>query len=152
MHDLPEHIHHRQPYTPFYALNDLRPHAGYLGPSIYIPWCLYQLAVNPAMVVYSLYIDDGNHVKLTTREILPFVFGSMVVAISGFALILAFMNPSHRRSFWGRLSLREYVAELFDSRTYAPVGSGLDASRAHLLKFSRYHPYTNRRMLFAMHD
>ena len=52
---------------------------------------------------------------------------------------MAFMNASHRQSFFGRLSLREYIDELFDERMYAPLGHGLDASRAHLLKFSRYY-------------
>ena len=61
------------------------------------------------------------------------------VSLLGLGLMMAFMNPSHRRSFFGRLSLRQYIDELFEERTYAPFGHGLDASRAHLLKFSRYY-------------
>ena len=41
--------------------------------------------------------------------------------------MMAFMNASHRRTFFGRLSLRQYLDELFDPRTYAPLGQGLDA-------------------------
>ena len=53
--------------------------------------------------------------------------------------MMAFMNASHRRTFFGRLSLRQYVSELFGKRTYAPVGDGVDASNAHLLKFSKHY-------------
>ena len=48
-------------------------------------------------------------------------------------------STSHRGSFFGRLSLRQYISELFDTRTYAPIGEGVDASNAHLLKFSHHY-------------
>ena len=65
-------------------------------------------------------------------SILPFL-------VLGFTVMIVFMNSSHRRTFCGRLSLREYIDEIWEERVYAPLGHGLDASRAHLLKFSRYY-------------
>ena len=47
------------------------------------------------------------------------------------------MNATHRKTFIEYLPLKAYIDELWDSRTSAPVGTGVSASRAHLLKFSR---------------
>ena len=59
------------------------------------------------------------------------------ISVLGFGLMIALMNPTHRRTFFGRLSMRKYVEELWDERAYAPLGQGIDASRAHILKFSK---------------
>ena len=68
------------------------------------------------------------------------------LSLLGFIAMLAFMNPSHRQSFFGRLSMRKYIDELWDERTYAPLGQGIDASRAHILKFSKYGTQPRRRL------
>ena len=62
---------------------------------------------------------------------------STAISLLGFIAMLAFMNATHRRSFFGQLSMREYIDELWEERTYAPLGRGIDASRAHILKFSK---------------
>ena len=110
---------------------------GYFGPFLYTRWALYSLAANPLMVLVGFHFDDARGIQVSQALVLGLLAGSTAVAVAGGVLMAVMMSPSHRRSFWGRQSLREYVSELFDSRTYAPVGMGSDASRAHLLKFSR---------------
>ena len=58
-------------------------------------------------------------------------------AALGFGLMMLLMEPARRGTFCGRLRLRDYISELFDERTCSPDGIGLDASRAHLMKFSQ---------------
>ena len=110
---------------------------GYLGPFLYTRWALYSLAVNPLMVLVGFHYDVAHGIQFSQDFVFGVLAGSTAVAVAGGVLMAVIMSPSHRRSFWGRQSLREYVSELFDSRTYAPVGMGSDASRAHLLEFSR---------------
>ena len=111
---------------------------GYLGPSIYLPWCLYQLAVNPLMVTVGLRLDSGKEqIQISEKLLLFTVAAATVTALAGFALAVFLMNRKYRRTFLGRFSFREYVKKLWESRTYAPIGKGLDASRASLLYFFR---------------
>ena len=94
--------------------------------------------VNPFMVEMGLQLDGGG-VQVPKLLLQLAIACATGLALLGFALAIVFMNPSHRKTFFGRLSFRQYVAELWDSRTYAPVGKGLDASRAELLGgLSRY--------------
>ena len=46
-------------------------------------------------------------------------------------------SPYPRPKFYEHLPLRAYVIEMWNTRTEAGLGEGMDASRAHLLKFSR---------------
>ena len=95
------------------------------------------LALNPVMLLFGLSFKGSSQIAFTHNELLWALGGATATALAGAIVMAAAMNPSHRQSFLGRQSLKQYIAELWDTRTYAPVGSGLDASRAHLLKFSR---------------
>ena len=110
---------------------------GAYGPSLFVPWVLCILALNPAMLLFGLSLRGRSQIAFDKDELLFALGGATAIALAGAAMMAAAMNPSHRRSFLGRMSLKQYVAELWETRTYAPVGSGVDASRAHLLKFSR---------------
>ena len=110
---------------------------GYLGPSIYLPWCIYQLAVNPIMVIVGLRLDGGEQIQISEGRLLLTVAPAAVLALVGLALALYFMNRRYRQTFLGRFSFRQYVLELWETRTYAPVGNGLDASRAAVVHLSR---------------
>ena len=109
---------------------------------------MYSLISNPMVLIYVTWL--GSQTIAVSRESMASALAmSSATAVVGAALMAMSMNPSHRPQFFGRLSLKQYVAELWDTRTCAPVGSGVDASRAHLLKFSRYEasrisPYSNR--------
>ena len=116
---------------------------GWLGPSIYVPWMLYALLSNPAAVLFGY---KSSAIAFSQGELLYALAGATALAVVGVALMAANMNASHRKSFCGRLSLKEYVAELWDERTYAPLGQGIDASRAHILKFSKYGTQPQRRL------
>ena len=83
-------------------------------------------------------LEGSSAIEFSLKELLYTLAGASATAVVGAALAAVNMEPSHRKSFCGRLSLKEYVAELWESRTYAPKGAGLDASRAHLIKFSRW--------------
>ena len=111
--------------------------AGYFGPSVYLPWCLYQLAVNPLMVTVGLRLDSGKEqIQISEGLLLLAVAAATFLTLSGFVLVVFFMNRKYRKTFLGRFSFREYVSELWESRTYAPIGKGLDASRGNLLFLS----------------
>ena len=92
--------------------------------------------VNPFMVEMGLQLDGGG-VQVPKLPLQLAIACATGLALLGFALAMVLMNPSHRKTFVGQLSFRQYVAELWDSRTYAPVGKGLDASRADLVGLSR---------------
>ena len=62
---------------------------------------------------------------------------AVFMALVGFTVSIAFMNRGYRKTFLGRLSLQQYTIELWESRTWAPIGKGLDASRAELINFAR---------------
>ena len=114
--------------------------AGYLGPSVYLPWCLYQLAVNPIMIAVGLQLDGRKEqveIEISEGLLLFAVAVAAFMALVGFAVSIAFMNSGYRKTFLGRLSLQKYVVELWESRTWAPIGKGLDASRADLITLSR---------------
>ena len=89
------------------------------------------------MLIYVTSLDS-QAITFSRGSMLSSLATSTAIAVVSAVLMALSMNPSHRRSFFGRLCLKQYIAELWDTRTYAPVGSGIDASRAHLLKFSRY--------------
>jgi hypothetical protein len=110
---------------------------GMYGPSLFIPWMAAMLTLNPAMLLFGLSLEGSSRIAFTHDELLWALGGATSVAVGGAAMMAAAMNPSHRKSFLGRQNLKQYITELWETRTYAPVGSGLDASRAHLLKFSR---------------
>mmetsp|Transcript_99194 Transcript_99194/g.283738 ORF Transcript_99194/g.283738 Transcript_99194/m.283738 type:complete len:525 (+) Transcript_99194:697-2271(+) len=124
--------------APFFLLR----FPGYLGPSIYLLWCLYQLAVNPIMIAVGLQLDGRKEqvdIELSEGLLLLAVAVAAFMALVGFAVSIAFMNHGCRKTFLGRLSFRQYLAELWESRTWAPIGKGLDASRADLISFSRFY-------------
>ena len=95
------------------------------------------LALNPAMLLFGLSLEGSSRIAFAEDELVWALGGATIIALAGAAMMAAAMIPSHRQSFLGRQSLKQYIAELWDTRTYAPIGSGLDASRAHLLKFSK---------------
>ena len=114
--------------------------AGYLGPSVYLPWCLYQLAVNPIMIAVGFQLDGRKEqveIEISEGLLLLAVAVAAFVALVGFAVSIAFMNRGYRKTFLGRLSFQKYVLELWGSCTYASIGKGLDASRADLITLSR---------------
>jgi positive regulator of sigma E activity len=90
------------------------------------------------MITVGLHLD-GNKVQVEISEglLLLAVAVATLVALVGFAVTIAFMNHGYHKTFLGRLSFRQYFVKLWDSRTYAPIGKGLDASRADLIQFSR---------------
>ena len=90
------------------------------------------------MVIVGLQLDGGKEqIQISEGLLLLSVASAIGMALAGFALVIYFMNPKYPQSFLGRLSFRQYVVELWGTRTYAPVGKGLDASRAELLNYSR---------------
>ena len=90
------------------------------------------------MVIVGLRLDARREqIQVSEGLLLLAVAAATIMALAGFALAISFMNRKYRRTFLGRFSFREYVAELWESRTYAPIGKGLDASRGNLLYFSR---------------
>ena len=111
---------------------------GFYGPSLYAPCAIYVLISNPPVMIYVMQFEGSQTISFSRDQLLTALAGASMLAVAGAVLAVVAMNPSHRGSFFGRLSLKQYVAELWETRTCAPVGSGIDASRAHLLKFSRY--------------
>ena len=93
------------------------------------------------MVIVGLRLDAGNSekqlIEISEDLLLLAVAAATVMALVGFALVISFMNRQYRRTFFGRFSFRQYIVELWESRTYARVGNGLDASRADVIVFSR---------------
>ena len=105
-----------------------------------MPGCLYQLAVNPIMIAVGLQLDGRKEqveIELSEGLLLLAVAVAAFMALVGFAVSIAFMNRGYRKKFWGPLSFWQYVVELWESRTWAPIGKGLNASRADLIGFSR---------------
>jgi hypothetical protein len=90
------------------------------------------------MITVGLQLD-GSKERIQISDSLLFltVAASSFMALVGFAISIAFMNYEYRRTFFGRLSFRQYVVELWNSRTWAPIGKGLDANRADLILLSR---------------
>ena len=90
------------------------------------------------MVIVGLRLDARKQqIEVSKGLLLLAVAVATITALAGFALAVSFMNSKYRRTFLGRFSCREYVAELWELREYAPVGNGLDASRANLITYSR---------------
>jgi hypothetical protein len=92
------------------------------------------------MVAVGLQLDGNKEqveIKISKGLLLFAVAVAAFVALVGFAVSIVFMNRGYRKTFLGRLSLRQYVVELWELRTCAPIGKGLDASRANLIDFSR---------------
>ena len=90
------------------------------------------------MVIVGLRLDARKEqIQVSEGLLLLAVAAATIMALAGFALAISFMNRKYHRTFLGRFSFREYVAELWELREYAPVGKGLDASRADLLTLSR---------------
>ena len=90
------------------------------------------------MVIVGLRLDARREqIQISEGLLLLAVAAATITALAGFALAISFMNRKYRRTFLGRFSLREYMVELWESREYAPVGKGLDASRADLIMLSR---------------
>ena len=110
----------------------------WIGPRVWLPWALYLLVSNPLMLLYGTSLEGSSRIALSQSQLLMALAGATALAAAGATGMAATMNASHRQSFFGGLCLNAYVQELWQTRTYAPVGSGHDASRAHLLKFSRW--------------
>ena len=90
------------------------------------------------MVIVGLRLDARKEqIQVSEGLLLLAVAAATITALAGFALAISFMNRKYRKTFLGRFSFREYVVELWESREYAPVGNGLDASRAGLITYSR---------------
>ena len=90
------------------------------------------------MVTVGLRLDAREEqIQISEGLLLLGVAAAVATALVGFALAISFMNPTHQKTFFGRFSFRQYMVELWKSRTYAPNGNGLDASRAHLMQLSR---------------
>ena len=90
------------------------------------------------MVIVGLRLDARKElIQIPEGLLLLAVAAATITALAGFALAISFMNRKYRKTFLGRFSFREYVVELWESREYAPVGNGLDASRADLIDYSR---------------
>ena len=93
------------------------------------------------MIAVGLQLDGRKEqveIELSEGLLLLAVAVAAFMALVGFAVSIAFMNHGYRKTFLGRLSLQQYVVELWASRTHAPIGKGLDASRADLIiNFSR---------------
>ena len=89
------------------------------------------------MVIVGLRRDARKEqIQISEGLLLLAVAAATIMALAGFALAVFFMNRKYRKTFLGRFSFREYVSELWESRTYAPIGKGLDASRGNLLFLS----------------
>ena len=90
------------------------------------------------MITVGLHLDgDKEQVEISEGLLLLAVTVAALMALVGFAVSIAFMNRGYRKKFWGPLSFWQYVVELWESRTWAPIGKGLNASRADLIGFSR---------------
>ena len=90
------------------------------------------------MVTVGLRLDSGKEqIQISEGLLLLAVAAATISTLAGFALAISFMNRKYRRTFLGRFSLRVYMVELWELCEYAPVGNGLDASRADLITLSR---------------
>ena len=92
------------------------------------------------MIAVGLQLDGRKEqleIELSEGLLLLAVAVAAFMAFVGFAVSIAFMNHGYRKTFLGRLSFRQYIVELWASRTWAPIGKGLNASRADLITFSR---------------
>ena len=92
------------------------------------------------MIAVGLQLDGRKEqveIDISEGLLLLAVAVAAFMALVGFAMSIAFMNRGYRKTFLGRLSLQQYVVELWASRTWAPIGKGLDASRADLITLSR---------------
>ena len=110
---------------------------GFFGPRVYLPWCAYQLTTNPVVAVIGMRYG-GDRVQVPVNEVMLGIALSTMLALIGFGITMSFMNPSHRGSFWAKLSCRELLVKRWESCTVAKAGNGLDASRADIVRgFSR---------------
>ena len=92
------------------------------------------------MIAVGLQLDGRKQqveIELSEGLLLLAVAVAAFMALVGFAVSIVFMNSGYRKTFLGRLSFRQYMIELWESHTWAPIGKGLDASRANLIDFSR---------------
>ena len=92
------------------------------------------------MIAVGLQLDGRKEqleIELSEGLLLLAVAVAACMALVGFAVSIAFMNHGYRKTFLGRLSFQQYNVELWASRTWAPIGKGLDASRAEVITFSR---------------
>jgi len=92
------------------------------------------------MIAVGLQLDGRKEqveIEISEGLLLLAVSVAAFMALVGFAVSIAFMNRGYRKTFLGCLSFRRYLVELWESRKWAPIGKGLDASRADLTSFSR---------------
>ena len=126
--------------TPQPTLPPPSPTLGYLGGRLYSSALVYSFFNNVAMMSVGFYLDSQRASPLITlsMEFSLYSLGFMsLTGALGFTLLMTLINKTHRRTFYEHLPLRAYVIEMWNTRTEAGLGEGMDASRAHLLKFSR---------------
>ena len=106
----------------------------------------YSLLIsNPAMVLCGIFLDAYTHddprITISAFAIWWILAGSTALSLCGATLMGCYMNASHRPTFYTHLPLKRYVDQLWAEREEGSFraespAAGLDASRAHLLKFS----------------
>ena len=90
------------------------------------------------MIAVGLQLDGRKaQVEISEGLLLLAVAVAAFMALVGFVVSIVFMNRGYRKTFLGHLSFRQYIVELWESRTWATIGKGLNASRADLIGFSR---------------
>jgi hypothetical protein len=112
-------------------------HPSFISPCVYAIGVAYSIAINPVMVAVAYQIDrsSGGRDAIAVTEPIMYrlLLASTVASFLGAALAWWTMSPSHRPTFYRHESIRQSIEWAWENRTTAPVGSGLDAARAHLL-------------------
>jgi hypothetical protein len=109
------------------------------GPQVYATAVLGNLVLTgPAQLAVALWLleaDKRTPFQLLSTSQLCVALGiSTTVALLGGAMVLGYMNPSYRHTFYQRLPARQHIFDYhWNTRTTAPIGAGLDAARASTL-------------------
>ena len=113
----------------------------HVGPTLWLGWVAYGLLVNPIMVIVGFHSGQGSEVLTPEAEAWLALGISSCVSLMGALLMAAFMNKSHRRTFYSPRSFVRHVNDLWENRTLlhfsdGSFATGHDASRGNIIKMS----------------
>ena len=109
---------------------------GMLGPSLFVVMIAYGLVVNPLMLFKGIsLLDEKGLVGLPVSMLWTVLVVATLVAVLGLALMFGFMKPKYRSTFYKHHTIRQYVEELWEERTWSShYGPGKDCSRADIVE------------------
>jgi len=107
-----------------------------LGPSLFVVIIAYGLVVNPLMLIKGIsLLDEKGLVGLPVSMLWTVLVVATLVAVLGLALMFGFMKPKYRSTFYKHHTIRQYVEELWEERTWSSrYGPGKDCSRADIVE------------------